>query len=114
MLLVNIQGSFHCKQGILLVNIQGSLHCKQGMLLVNIQDSLHCKQGMLLVNIQGSLHCSLWETPFYIFLWCMKQNLQLPVGFQCAIPMTKPEGDYQSCSPSMLPSPSTICCLSNL
>ena len=41
---------------MLLVNIQGSLHCKQGMLLVNIQGSLHCKQGMLLVNIQGNLH----------------------------------------------------------
>ena len=50
---------------LLLVNIRGSLHCKQGMLLVNIDGSLHCKQGMLLVNI---------------ILWYMKQNLQLPVS----------------------------------
>ena len=47
-LLVNIQDSLHCKQGMLLVNIQDSLHCKQGMLLVNIQDSLHCKQGTVI------------------------------------------------------------------
>ena len=26
------------------------------LILVNMQDSLHCKQGMLLVNIQNSLH----------------------------------------------------------
>ena len=32
---------------LLLVNIQGSLHCKQGMLSVNMQGSLHCKQGSL-------------------------------------------------------------------
>ena len=46
-LLVNIQGSLHCKQGMLLVNIKGSLHCKQNMLLVNIQVSLYCKKGSL-------------------------------------------------------------------
>ena len=57
LLLVNIQGSLHCKQGLLLANTQDSLHCKQGLLLVNIQGSLHCKQGLLLVNIKGSLHC---------------------------------------------------------
>ena len=44
---------------LLLVKIQGSLHCKQGMLLVNTSGSLHCKQGMLLVNTSGSLLGSL-------------------------------------------------------
>ena len=33
---------------MLLVNILGSLHCKQGMLLVNILNSLHCKQKYLI------------------------------------------------------------------
>ena len=54
---VNIHGSFHCKQGVLSVNIHGSFHCKQGVLSVNMHDSFHCKQGMLSVNIHGSFHC---------------------------------------------------------
>ena len=32
---------------LLLVNAQGNFHCKQGMLFVNIQSSLHGKQGSL-------------------------------------------------------------------
>ena len=48
---------------LLLVNIQGSFHCKQGMSLVNIQGSLHCKQGMLLVNIQGNIGNIILQLP---------------------------------------------------
>ena len=53
---------------LLLVNIQESLQCKQGMLLVNIQKSIHCKQGI--------------SYRFYNFLWYLKQNLQLPVSIK--------------------------------
>ena len=32
---------------LLLVKLQGGFHCKQGMLLENMQISLHCKQSTL-------------------------------------------------------------------
>ena len=49
---------------MLLVNILGSLHCKQGMLLVNILNSLHCKQKYL-IGRSLITFCGIWNWTCY-------------------------------------------------